>query len=76
MEKKRSIQALTKDIEVVIEAARVRCSMSKGDLIVRSGLGRNKFYSRKKELENLTLKECWALEDTLKLERGAIAGMK
>ena len=50
--------------------------MSKGDLIVRSGLSRNKFYNRKKELEKLTLKECWALEDTLKLERGAIAGMK
>lgn len=76
MEKKRHIAALTRDIYIKIQDARMKCNMSVGELIVRSQFGNNKYYNRMRRPEELTLKECWALEDTLKLERGAIAGMK
>lgn len=76
MEKKRPISAITKDIVLMVKSGKIRCGLSVAELTAKAGMSSDRYARRMRSPEELTLKECWALEDTLGLERGMIAGMK
>lgn len=67
---------LTGKIVMLVKGKQISDKMLCPELAAKAGMSEKMLQRRMRNPEQLTLKQCWMLEDALKLDRGTIGGVR